>query len=209
MTEVKICGITSKEAAKAAIEAGATYLGFVHFPASPRHVTPVQAAKLAQGLSIATVSVLVNPDDDFLYELLTSFQPDYLQLHGNETPQRVQEIMKKFSVPVIKAMKVRAADDIAAGMAYKEIADMLLFDAREPENALPGGNGLRFDWNLLKDRNFIFKWILSGGLNPDNVKQAIAMTRAPVVDVSSGVESAPGVKDIKLIKAFLKQALGA
>ncbi len=211
MVQVKICGITSAAAAKAAAENGAAYLGFVHFPASPRHVTPERAAQLAEGVpaGIGKVSVLVNPENAALKTVLQSFRPDYLQLHGGETPARIREIKEMFGIPVIKAVKIRAADDIAAGMAYRDIADMLLFDAREPENGLPGGNGLKFDWNLLKDRNFSFKWILSGGLNAENVKQAIATTGAPVVDVSSGVESAPGVKDATLIKAFLKQVLKA
>lgn len=207
--QIKICGLTTNEAVNAAVELGADYVGFVYYPRSPRHVSFAQAAKLIKNVPdiIKTVLVCVDISDDEIEELFLSFSPDFLQLHGNESVARVSEIKQRFSLPVIKAIAVRNGDDIAAGMAYEAVADGLLFDAKAPEtlsDALPGGNGLVFDWNLLKNRVFTVPWMLSGGLNAENVHEAICLSGAIAVDVSSSVESAPGIKDVKLIKEFIQ-----
>ena len=209
--QIKICGLTTNEAVNAAVELGADYVGFVYYPRSPRHVSFAQAAKLIKNVPdiIKTVLVCVDISDDEIEELFLSFSPDFLQLHGNESVARVSEIKQRFSLPVIKAIAVRNGDDIAAGMAYEAVADGLLFDAKAPEtlsDALPGGNGLVFDWNLLKNRVFTVPWMLSGGLNAENVHEAICLSGAIAVDVSSSVESAPGIKDVKLIKEFIQAA---
>ena len=209
--QIKICGLTTNEAVNAAVELGADYVGFVYYPRSPRHVSFAQAAKLIKNEPdiIKTVLVCVDISDDEIEELFLSFSPDFLQLHGNESVARVSEIKQRFSLPVIKAIAVRNGDDIAAGMAYEAVADGLLFDAKAPEtlsDALPGGNGLVFDWNLLKNRVFTVPWMLSGGLNAENVHEAICLSGAIAVDVSSSVESAPGIKDVKLIKEFIQAA---
>lgn len=206
--KAKICGLTTKEAIDAAIKNGADFIGFVFFPASPRNISAKKAAELSKNLpkNIKTVAVIVDMDDVELEALLKDFKPDYLQLHGHETPERVAEIKQRFAIPVIKAIAVRESDDIASASVYSKAADMLMFDARAPKGAaLPGGNGLIFDWNLLKDRDFQLPWVLSGGLNTENVKDALEITGASMVDVSSAVEHAPGVKDPKLIAEFLKQ----
>jgi phosphoribosylanthranilate isomerase len=207
---VKICGLTSKEAVQAVIAAGADYAGFVFFPASPRHLTLTRAAelKLLLPAQIKAVSVLVDPDDALLEQVLSILKPDYLQLHGKETPERLQQIKQAFpEAKIIKGIPVKSADDIATAMRYADVADMLMFDARPAE--LPGGTGHSFDWNLLKNREFPLRWFLAGGLNAENVAEAIRLTGARAVDVSSSVERAPGVKDPALIDAFVKAAKGA
>lgn len=211
MVSIKICGITSTEAVEAAIKAGTDYLGFVFFQKSPRNVSAEQAASLSKGLpaSVKTVAVCVDSSDRALEGMLVGFAPDYLQLHGQETEARVVEIKQRFGVPVIKAIAVRNGDDIARGMRYSKVADMLLFDAKAPETSvLPGGNGLAFDWNLLAGRSFDIPWMLSGGLNAENVKEAISLSGAKIVDVSSSVEIRPGVKSPALIEAFIHSAKG-
>ena len=211
---VKICGINNEAAAQAAIEAGADYAGFVYFPASPRHVELARAHALKSLLpaSIKSVSVLVDPSDELLDQVHTVLQPDYIQLHGKETPERFATIRRRYpALKLIKAIRVSNADDIAMSAAFSAYADKLLFDAKPSQlpNVLPGGNGLAFDWALLGNRAFALPWMLSGGLNPDNVAEAIVQTRASEVDVSSGVESAPGVKDPALIAAFIKAVRSA
>ena len=208
-TAVKICGLTSSEGVAAAVDAGARYLGFVFFAKSPRHVTPEQAAALAEQvpLGIAKVGLFVNPEDALLREVLAQVPLDMIQLHGAETPARVTEVRALTGLPVIKAVGVAEPGDLDALWDYGLVADMLLIDAKPPKNAdLPGGNGLAFDWRLLAGRQILKPWLLAGGLTPENVTQALRLSRAPGVDVSSGVESAPGVKDPDRIRDFIARA---
>lgn len=209
--KVKICGLTDEAAVNAVIAAKADYAGFVYFPASPRHLAVERAAQLKTLLpsSISSVSVVADADDGLLQHIADKLKPDCLQLHGKETLERVQAIKKKFpNIKIIKAISVKTSDDLAAAMPYADVADALLFDARAPEfpGWLPGGNGLSFDWALLKGREFSRPWFLSGGLNADNVGEAIHSSGATTVDVSSSVERAPGVKDAGLISSFVKAA---
>ncbi|MBU2090658.1 MAG: phosphoribosylanthranilate isomerase [Alphaproteobacteria bacterium] len=211
MTQVKICGLSTPESVAAAIEGGADYLGFVFYPRSPRNVTPEQAALLAAPvpLSVQTVALTVDASDALLQTIIDTMGPAILQLHGHETPERVAEIRQRFGVPVMKVLSVAGPEDVATAHAYEDIADRLMFDARPPKdmaNALPGGNALRFDWTLLAGTSWKKPWLLAGGLTPDNVAEAIRISGAPGVDVSSGVEDAPGRKSIPLIQAFLKAA---
>ncbi len=204
----KICGLTDKLAVASAVKHGAAYIGFVFYPPSPRYVTPQQAATLAAPVvdKVQTAAVVVDMDDDALDALLSVFRPNILQLHGKETASRVQDIRRRFGVPVMKAIAVRNGDDIARGLEYQAVADMLLFDAKAPvtmAGALPGGNGLAFDWALLAARQFTVPWMLSGGLTADNVAEAVAITHASIVDVSSSIEKLPGKKDPLLIEQFL------
>jgi phosphoribosylanthranilate isomerase len=208
---IKICGLTDEVSLKAVIEAKADYAGFVYFPASPRHITFENAASLKAQLpsSIKSVSVLVDPDDALLAQVFSVFKPDYVQLHGKESPARLLEIRKAHpTAKLIKALKIRTSDDVAQAASFKDSADMLLFDAKAPElpGMLPGGNGLSFDWALLKNREFPLPWMLSGGLNIENVADAVRGSGARMLDISSGVERAPGVKDPALIKAFIDKA---
>ena len=208
-TTVKICGLTSPEGIAAAVSAGARYLGFVFFAKSPRHVTPEQAAALASEvpLGIAKVGLFVNPDDALLQTVLAQVPLDMIQLHGSENPARVTEVRALTGLPVMKAVGVAEPRDLDALWDYGLVADMLLIDAKPPKDAeLPGGNGLAFDWRLLAGRQILKPWLLAGGLTPENVSQALRLTRAPGVDVSSGVESAPGVKDPDRIRDFIARA---
>ena len=209
MASVKICGLNSPQAVHAVVYAKADYAGFVYFPKSPRHIELQKAAALKALLptTIQCVCVLVAPDNGLLADVAKILNPAYVQLHGDETPQRVREIKNAFPhIKIIKAIKVQSGDDITKAGHYYDCADMLMFDAKPPEMcALPGGNGLSFDWALLRRRVFPLPWMLSGGLNADNVGHAIQQTGATIVDVSSGVESAPGVKDATLIEAFIKE----
>ncbi len=207
---VKICGLTAAEHVRAATEAGAAYVGFVFFPKSPRHLEVQAAADLAGHVpaGIAKVALTVNASDEALDAILADVPLDILQLHGSESPERVAELRDRFGLPVMKAIGVAEAEDLAAIDLYSEVADQLLIDAKPPRNAtLPGGNGLSFDWRLLAGRKYWRRpWMLAGGLTPDNVAEAVRMTGARQVDVSSGVESAPGVKDSNLIRAFIDAA---
>ena len=208
-TTVKICGLTSPQGVAAAVSAGARYLGFVFFAKSPRHVTPEQAAALAAEvpLGIAKVGLFVNPDDALLQTVLAQVPLDMIQLHGSESPARVTEVRALTGLPVMKAVGVAEPRDLDALWDYGLVADMLLIDAKPPKDAeLPGGNGLVFDWRLLAGRQILQPWLLAGGLTPENVSQALRLTRAPGVDVSSGVESAPGVKDPDRIRDFIARA---
>lgn len=209
MAQVKICGLREAEHVAAAIDAGARYLGFVFFPKSPRAVTATQAAALVRDVpaGIARVGLFVNPDDALLEATLAEVSLDVIQLHGTESSERVAEVKTRFGLPVMKAVGISGPDDLDALWDYGLVADMLLVDAKPPKNAeLPGGNGLAFDWRLLVGRRWLKPWMLAGGLTPDNVAEAIRLTGAAVVDVSSGVETAPGQKSEKLIREFIHAA---
>jgi phosphoribosylanthranilate isomerase len=208
----KICGLKDPAAITAAVAGGASYVGLNFYPPSPRAVTPAQARELAALIppAVKKVGVFVDPDDALLGAVLAQVPLDLLQLHGGESPQRVAQIAAQVTAPadlgILKAIKVAKRADLQAAATYEEIADMLLFDAKAPTDmadALPGGNGLMFDWNLLTGRKWRRPWMLSGGLDAGNVAQAVRISGARIVDVSSGVESAPGVKDPAAIKAFL------
>ncbi|WP_170517727.1 phosphoribosylanthranilate isomerase [Ruegeria atlantica] len=204
---VKICGLTAPDHVRAAVDAGARYVGFVFFPKSPRHLEVLAAAELAHlaPAGVAKVALTVNASDEELDRIVANVPLDMLQLHGKESPERVAEVRDRFGLPVMKAIGVAEAEDLAAIDLYSEVADQLLIDAKPPRNAeLPGGNGLAFDWRLLAGRKYWQRpWMLAGGLTPENVAEAIRMTGARQVDVSSGVESAPGVKDSALVRAFI------
>lgn len=207
-TSVKICGLSVEDHVRVAAEAGARYVGFVFFPKSPRHVEIARAAALAAQVpaGVAKVALTVNATDAELDRILAEVPLDMLQLHGKEAPERVVEVKERYGLPVMKAIGVADAEDLDQIDVYSDVVDQLLIDAKPPKNAdLPGGNGLAFDWRLLAGRKYWRKpWMLAGGLTPDNVAEAIRMTGARQVDVSSGVESAPGEKDPDLIRAFLE-----
>ncbi len=206
---VKICGLSTSETLAAALDAGADMVGFVHYTRSPRHVPlAVAPALVALVAGRAPKTLLtVDADDDLLSAAIEAFAPDILQLHGAETPARVAAIRARFGRPVMKAIGLGTAADLDKIGAYERVADMLLFDAQPADAvALPGGNGRAFDWTLLAGRSFAKPWLLGGGLTADNVAAAIAATGAPGVDVSSGVESARGVKDIGKIARFIAAA---
>ncbi len=209
MTQVKICGLSTPETMQAALDFGADMVGLVFYPRSPRNVSMEQAAALAAQArgKAKIVALVVDADDALLKSIVNALRPDYFQLHGSETPERVGEIATTFNTSIIKAIKVKEAADVAKAKAFKDVVDLILFDAKAPEELLPGGNGHSFDWNLLKGKDGQF--MLAGGLTPDNVAEAIRLTRAPIVDVSSGVESLPGKKDISLIRKFIEQAKSA
>jgi phosphoribosylanthranilate isomerase len=208
----KICGLTTPETLNAALAGGAAFVGAVIFPRSPRHIEPLHAATLferARGKA-GIVAVTVDADDALLTEIALILKPDLIQLHGSETPERAARARMLTGAGIIRALSVRSAADIDAAVAWVPIVDHLMFDAKPPEgSALPGGVGASFDWTLLAGRTFERPWFLAGGLNPGNVAAAIRTTGAPLVDVSSGVESAPGVKDPALIAAFLEAARAA
>jgi phosphoribosylanthranilate isomerase len=206
---VKICGLTSPEDVIAAADAGARYVGFVFFPKSPRNVSVAQASALAAEVpfGVAKVALTVNADDALLDEITQNVAIDILQLHGSESVERVAEIKARTGLPVMKAIGISDAEDLQKIVDYGRVADMLLVDAKPPKNAdLPGGNGLAFDWRLLAGRKWAVPWMLAGGLTHENVQQAIQLTGARQVDVSSGVESAPGVKDPAKIASFVSAA---
>ncbi len=210
---VKICGLRSPEDIAAVAAAGAAYAGFVFFPKSPRHVTLDQARAMAFAapVGLAKVALVVDASDAALDEIIEAVPLDMLQLHGHESPDRVAQIRARYGLPVMKAVGVADEGDLAAIFDYSTVADQLLIDAKPPKTAdLPGGNGLSFDWRLVAQRRWLRPWMLAGGLTPDNVAEAIRLTNARQVDVSSGVESAPGVKDPARIAAFTAAAhLGA
>jgi phosphoribosylanthranilate isomerase len=206
MVQVKICGVNSPEAADAVASAGADYAGLVFFPPSPRHVRYEQAASLASRLRgrCRIVALVVDAGDAEIEAAVKAARPDLLQLHGRETPERVAAIRRRFALPVVKAVAIAEEADLVSAAAYDQVSDMLLFDAKAPANApRPGGHGAAFDWQLLRNRRFSRPWLLGGGLTPDNVGRAIRVCGAPGVDCSSGVESAPGIKDALRIRDFL------
>jgi len=205
-TRIKICGIRDAGALEAAIAAHADYAGFVFFPPSPRAVTPREAAPLGERAAgrIARVGLFVNAGDAEVGDAVAAAGLDVLQLHGQETPERAAALRSRFGLPVWKALAVSASADVGRAAEYRDAADLVLFDAKTPKGTLPGGMGLRFDWNLLGGFSGPMDWGLAGGISPGNVAEALAVTRAPLVDVSSGVESAPGVKDPDKIAAFCR-----
>ncbi|MGC9419622.1 MAG: phosphoribosylanthranilate isomerase [Rhodovulum sp.] len=203
---VKICGLTDPATVAAAVAAGASYVGFVFFPKSPRHLGLDAARALAAEVppGVAKVALTVDADDAALDALLDRVPIDMLQLHGHETPERVAAIRARFGLPVMKAVGIADAADLDQIATYARVADQLLVDAKPPKTAaLPGGNGLSFDWRLIANRRWPVPWMLAGGLTPDTVAEAIRLTGATQVDVSSGVESAPGIKDAALIDRFI------
>jgi phosphoribosylanthranilate isomerase len=209
---VKICGLSSATTLDAALAAGATMVGFVFFAKSPRNIGYEQARALGAQVRgrARIVALTVDADDDALARIVEWLSPDILQLHGREAPSRVTEIRQRFGRPTMKAIGVAAPADFAAAAPHDRVADFLLIDAKPAKNALlPGGNGRAFDWALARDFRPRTPWLLSGGLDPDNVAEAITLTGARGVDVSSGVESAPGVKDESKIRAFIAAARGA
>jgi len=208
-TRVKICGLSTADTMQAALDAGADFVGLMFYPKSPRNVSLEQAAPLAtQARGRAKiVAVVVDADDALLKSIMNYAKPDYIQAHGSETPHRIEEIKNQTGARVIKVIKVKDADDLALAKDYRDLADLIMFDPKAAEDALPGGNGLSFDWNWLKGKDGLF--MLAGGLTPENVARAIALTRAPIVDVSSGVETTPGKKDIALIRKFIERAKSA
>lgn len=212
--QAKICGINHPDALRAALDGGARYIGLVFFPRSPRHVELAIAADLARmvGTGTRTVGLFVDPADALLDETIARVPLDMIQLHGEENPARVADIRARYGLPVMKALKVADEADLEAASAYLPVVDRLLFDAKPPKNVanmLPGGNGLSFDWRLLAGRRWDKPWMLSGGLDPANVAEAIAITGADAVDVSSGVEERPGVKSVARIRDFLAAVAAA
>ena len=202
---IKICGLKTPEAINAAIDNGAHYIGFIFFAKSPRHLSIEEAEQLRPLVKkpVKLVAVTVDADDDLLSNIVAHVKPDILQLHGHESPERVKQLAKTFGLPVIKAFSIREQSDFDQVSAYRGIADMFLFDAKAPKGSqLPGGNGVSFDWSLLKSLDEDSQTVLSGGLNAQNVEEAIRIAAPDILDVSSGVESAPGVKDTKLIEGF-------
>ena len=210
MVAIKICGLTTGAAMRAA--AGADFAGFVLYPRSPRNVTALEASKLAAKLApdVKRVAVMVDPDDALLRATFERFKPDFLQLHGSETPARAAEIRDAFGIAIIKAIPVRDAADLDGARAFEDIAEWLMFDAKPPRpDSLPGGNAIVFDWRLLTGRNWRRPWFLSGGLTPANVTGAITATHAPGVDVSTSLEVKPGHKDPAKIAAFIAAVRGS
>jgi phosphoribosylanthranilate isomerase len=210
--QVKICGINSVESADAAVRAGADFAGLMFHPKSPRALNPQQARALSEQMKGRTllVAVVADPDDATLKAIVADARPDFIQLHGKESVARVSDIRSMTGLPVIKVLAVAEASDLAAASQYESVADMLMFDAKAPAGAArEGGHGAAFDWQLLKGRTFARPWLLAGGLNAENVARAAAISGAPGVDVSSGVETAPGVKSPEMIRAFVENARNA
>jgi phosphoribosylanthranilate isomerase len=204
----KICGINDAEAMATAVEGGASHVGLVFYPPSPRSVTPAQAAALAAvaGTGVVRTGLFVDPDDALIDDVLSAVPLDLLQLHGTETPDRVRALRARTGRQVMKAIRVGGAKDIDGAKDYVDVADWLMFDALPPKdmtNALPGGNALAFEWKLLSGRRWPRPWMLAGGINVGNVAEAVRLSGARVVDTSSGVEDAPGRKNLDKIKAFL------
>ncbi len=202
----KICGLNTPESLDATMKARADYAGLNFYAPSPRYVTPAQAAVLAARATgrILTVGVYVDPEDAFLADTVTAAKLNAIQLHGSETPERLARIKAHFGVPVWKVLSITCTEDVKRADLYRDTADFILFDAKTPKGALPGGMGLTFDWSLLAAYRGPLPWGLAGGLTPANVADALRQTSAPLVDTSSGVESAPGVKDVDKIAAFCK-----
>lgn len=208
-TRVKICGLSTPESVASAAKAGASYVGFVFFKKSPRNLTPEQARDLAIDVPVGLgkVALTVNADDAMLDVLADTVPLDFLQLQGQESCQRVLDIKRRYGLPVIKAVGVADEADLATLSEYEAVADQVLVDAKPPTSAkLPGGNGVAFDWRLIAGRRWSVPWMLAGGLNAENVAEAISLTGARQVDVSSGVETSPGQKSIEKIGDFVKAA---
>jgi phosphoribosylanthranilate isomerase len=206
---VKICGLTTREALDAALDAGADMVGFVFFPPSPRHLSLEAARDLGKHVKrrATKVALTVDADDATLANIVEVLQPDILQLHGRETVARLRDIKQKFGLPVMKAMAVETPADLASLPGYAAAADRILFDARAPRGATrPGGLGAVFDWHVLENLDLKVPFMVSGGLNAENIAEALRVARAGGVDVSSGVERAPGVKDPEMIRSFIRAA---
>ena len=204
--KAKICGVSTPEAVRAALEGGAGWLGFVFFPKSPRHLSVEAAARLAEPARnrAKVTALLVDPADAQVDEVVRALRPDLIQLHGRESPARTREIAARSGCGIIKALPVARASDLDVAAAYEPLVEHLMFDAKPPKDAvLPGGAGRAFDWSLMAGRRFARPWFLAGGLDPWNVAEAAKAAGAPLVDVSSGVERGPGLKDPALIAAFL------
>lgn len=211
MTAVKICGLNTAGGITAAAQAGARYIGFNFFEKSPRYVSIPQARELALSVpaDICKVALFVDAANEQLDAITAAVPIDMLQLHGHETPERVIEVKKRYGLPVMKVIGVADASDLDAIDTYMRVSDQILIDAKPPKNAvLPGGNGISFDWRLIAGRRWACPWMLAGGLTSENVTEAVQLTGATQVDVSSGVESAPGIKDMYKIAAFIAAAQG-
>ncbi len=205
--QIKICGLSTPEAIDAAIEGGATHMGMIFFEKSPRHVATQKATELSAhaGNRICKVAVSVNADDAYLDEIVKAANPDMLQLHGKESLDRVAEVKARYGLPIMKAIAVRDAADLELAKTYIGAVDLFLFDAKPPKGSkLPGGNGVAFDWEIMDQWSPDVPYMLSGGLDAENVEEALSQSATKAVDVSSGVESAPGRKDVQLIREFLK-----
>jgi phosphoribosylanthranilate isomerase len=206
---VKICGLSAPETLDVALDAGADMVGFMFFPRSPRNISLAAAGELGSRVRdrAQKVAVIVDADDALLTNIVEALHPDMLQLHGREAPARVSAISHRFGLPVMKALPVETKSDLGAIPLYTRVADRLLFDAKAPRDATrPGGLGKPFDWHLLENLHLSIPFMLSGGLDAGNVAEALRITRAPAVDVSSGVESAPGMKNPDKIRAFIRAA---
>ena len=211
-THVKICGLTRPEDVEAAIRYGASFLGFIVEAKSARRLSVVQAAKLSLPAksSAKTVAVTVNANDELIEAIITQMQPDYIQLHGDESVDRVAEIARNFTTKTIKAIPVSTPADMITAEQYAGVADFILYDAKPPKGeTVRGGHGLSFDWNILTTSPLPKTWALAGGLNPENAAEALRRTNAPILDVSSGVERSAGLKDAAKIKAFMEAVKGA
>ncbi|MEO0344073.1 MAG: phosphoribosylanthranilate isomerase [Pseudomonadota bacterium] len=207
--KVKICGVTSEEIVTACAQAGAAYIGFNHFEKSPRFVTLEQVKALGAlvPVGMCKVSLLVDPDDAFLDALMEHAPIDMIQLHGSETPERVLEVKARTGLPVMKVVGLSQSEDLAKIDLFAPVADQILVDAKAPQGSdLPGGNGVSFDWDLLAERRWSVPWMLAGGLTVENVTEAVRRTGADQVDVASGVERAPGIKDMRRIEDFIAAA---
>jgi phosphoribosylanthranilate isomerase len=206
-TEIKICGLSSRQAVATCIEANVDLIGFIFFEKSPRHLSLDTAEDLSRfaGKVIGKVAVCVNASPQYLDDIVSHMKPDFLQLHGKETPEQVSLVKKRYGLPVIKAFAIRTQEDFHQLAAYEGIADRFLLDAKAPQGSdLPGGNGVSFDWNLLTSFKTTTRIMLSGGLDQNNIQNALKISGAHSIDVSSGVENAPGIKDIAKIASFIK-----
>ena len=206
---VKICGLATVDDVRVCADAGANYMGLVFFEKSPRNITILAAHELALAapLGLAKVALVVNPSDAELDAITATVPLDMLQLHGRETPERVAEVKARYGLPVMKAVGIADGDDLPKLESYFGVADQILVDAKPPKGGeLPGGNGLSFDWRLIAGRRWPCPWMLAGGLTPENVAEAVKMTGAKQVDVSSGVEDAPGQKNAELIQKFVQSS---
>ncbi|MHA1539615.1 MAG: phosphoribosylanthranilate isomerase [Alphaproteobacteria bacterium] len=203
--KTKICGITTKETLNACVDGGADYVGFVFYAPSPRNISPEDAADLADNMPerVKRVVLIVDATDAEISKICSALNPDFIQCHGDESPERVREIKEKFSVPIIKAINVKTASDLNKFKAYEESADMFLFDAKNREGDLPGGEGISFDWGIMKNFTCSKPWMLAGGLRKENIAMAIRKTGVKIIDLSSGVESTRGVKSPTKITELL------
>lgn len=210
--DIKICGLKSEDALAAALAGGASHVGFIFFPKSPRNIAPADAGRLREAATgrAKAVAVTVDADDATLDAIVAGMRPDMLQLHGHETPERVAALKARYGLPAIKAFSIRETADLSAIEPYRGVADRFLFDAKPPRGAeLPGGNGVPFDWRVLAALEPGVDYMLSGGLNAENIGEALRLVSPAGIDISSGVESAPGVKDAGLIDAFFRAVRAA